>query len=98
MNEMNAMQKRTMEMTNMQRQMMQKQMNQMNAVKCWPGQFGTTHNATARPVNLPGLPTTPLLPSNEGMHTPLQEGRNLTSDDLDTTHQENATNRSLTWT
>ena len=52
MNEMNAMQKQMMGMTNMQRQMMQKQMNQMNAVKCWPGQFGITHNATARRVNL----------------------------------------------
>ena len=93
MNEMNVMQKQMMEVNNI-KQMLQKHMNEMNGVKCGPRPFGTTHNATA--VNLPGLPTPPLLPAaNEGMHTPLQEGRGLTSEDLETPGNGNPHTRKL---
>ena len=81
MNEMNAMQKQMMDVINIQKQLMQKQINEKHAVRCGPGPFRTTHNATA--VNLLGLPTPPLLQAaNEGMHTPVQEGRVLTSNDF----------------
>ena len=90
-----VMRKQMDEMT----QKMQKQMIEMNAMmkvskdvmRGGPGPFGTTHNATAGPVHLPGLPPTPLLPSSDGMHSP----HNKKEEDLEPSRSGNPHNKNL---